>query len=613
MDEKNKNKKNNINLTSAAVSALFAIIIAVVPLIVRLATVKISSYEQGTIRSSTVSNDVFIYVKSCAIILAVVIMLIIIALDFLTNLEGKKLQFKNPVFICLSAYMGLGLLSALFSSYKYVAVHGVTERYEGIIMLLCYFALFAVALHYVKNPKRLKIFFGCFMVSTLLLGLIGAGQFFGFDIFKTDLMARLVYGSKYVEGYKLTVKYQTIYSTLYNPNCVGSAFALLLPIFAVAAVFLPVKSPFKYCSIVLALLSLLNVIGSGSAGAVLGLSASAVVMVITAVVLAFKKKIFKGLGGAKIGAFAAAFVVICILGAGVLSLDSGFSLNKVKVIFDTLSGKTTQESPYFWKTYYIDGDEGAIVSAIGEIRVSKSGDEPVLKLNGEELTYTDVTEDGGVITYSYDVSPLQRTSVIFSNDIIYFEAYDGLTQYDFMFRQTDSGLTAVVRNGDSYDINTEVKHIGFEGLEYLGSSRGYIWSRTLPLLLNVKTFLLGAGADCFVLEFPQTDLVGKCEFLGNPYTIVDKPHNMYLQIAVNTGVFSLIAFIGAMVIYFIMTVKKLINTKGVINVIRFGLLWGILAYLATQFTTDSSVSVAPFFWILLGVGCALNKIDFSEE
>ena len=88
---------------------------------------------------------------------------------------------------------------------------------------------------------------------------------------------------------------------------------------------------------------------------------------------------------------------------------------------------------------------------------------------------------------------------------------------------------------------------GFEGKEKLGSSRGYIWSRSLPLLKN--TLFLGFGPDTFPVYFPQHDYFAKMIFLGNPYNIVDKPHNVYLQTAINTGLISLIALLAMFGIY----------------------------------------------------------------
>ncbi len=614
MAEKNiKDKKKEVNGMDIAVSLIMGFIIVIVPLIVRLAVVKVSGDEFGTVRSSSSSNDVFVYCKSRALIAAVVVMLIALGLDFITDTGKKKIYLKHPLMLTGGIYGIFALLSAVFSSYKYVAFMGVTERYEGALMLLCYTALFMVMFHYVKGVKKLNFFLGCLTLSAFLIGLIGIGQFLGFDIFKTDFVTKLIYGGYYKEGSTLSVKYDSIYSTLYNPNCVGSFFALMFPVFLLPALLLPLKNRFKYFCIVLTIVSVINVVGSGSAGSLLGLGSSAVVIIFSALFCFVKKGSFKNISSkGAVLSLAAAVVVLVFMGA-VISRDS-FSFQKVQVIFDTLSGKTPQESPYFWRDLSVDGNTGIITTAYFDIEVSKSGGEPVLAVDGEELSYTDLEETDGVTTYSYDVPYLQSASVMFDGDLIYFEGFDGFSTTDFIFRETENGLAGVTRNGESYDLDTEVPHIGFENLEYLGSSRGYIWSRSLPLIFKIKNFILGSGPDTFVLEFPQTDLAGKTKFLGNPYVIVDKPHNMYLQIAINTGVFSLIAFIALALMYFISTVKTVLKSKNkYLNIIRFALLWGILAYLATAVTTDSNVGVAPFYWIILGLGCSLNKTDFSEN
>ena len=47
----------------------------------------------------------------------------------------------------------------------------------------------------------------------------------------------------------------------------------------------------------------------------------------------------------------------------------------------------------------------------------------------------------------------------------------------------------------------------FTSHESFASSRGYIWSRTIPLLK--ETLFIGTGADTFVIAFPQDDYIGK--------------------------------------------------------------------------------------------------------
>ena len=92
--------------------------------------------------------------------------------------------------------------------------------------------------------------------------------------------------------------------------------------------------------------------------------------------------------------------------------------------------------------------------------------------------------------------------------------------------------------------------------------------------------------------------------------LVDKPHNMYLQTAVNTGVISLLALLAIWGIYIFDSLK--IYLKG--NMETFAEYMGaatflsITAYLVAGLFNDSIVSVAPLFWILLGMGIGINKM-----
>lgn len=147
----------------------------------------------------------------------------------------------------------------------------------------------------------------------------------------------------------------------------------------------------------------------------------------------------------------------------------------------------------------------------------------------------------------------------------------------------------------------------------MGSGRGYIWSRSIPLLRD--TWFLGHGPDTYAMYFPQQDAVGKLMYLGSTHKIVDKPHNIYLQQAINTGIISLLALLvlwggyllQSLIIYWQSDFKDWKARAGV------AIMAAVAAYLVTGFFNDSVISVAPVFWILLGTGISLNRLQGGAE
>ena len=67
----------------------------------------------------------------------------------------------------------------------------------------------------------------------------------------------------------------------------------------------------------------------------------------------------------------------------------------------------------------------------------------------------------------------------------------------------------------------------------------------------MDSLLIGQGPDTFFAEFPQGDLLGKLYAYGTTQMVVDKPHNLYLQIGINEGGIALLAFLVMMVAYLI--------------------------------------------------------------
>ena len=96
--------------------------------------------------------------------------------------------------------------------------------------------------------------------------------------------------------------------------------------------------------------------------------------------------------------------------------------------------------------------------------------------------------------------------------------------------------------------------------------------------------------------------------------IVDKPHNLYLQIAVNTGVLSLIAFLAMIAVYVASCVKLYFarNNRSAAAPLGTAIFIGICSYLVAGLFNDSVVSVAAIFWVLLGTGFACNSLSAGE-
>ena len=175
------------------------------------------------------------------------------------------------------------------------------------------------------------------------------------------------------------------------------------------------------------------------------------------------------------------------------------------------------------------------------------------------------------------------------------------------FLLTANGFEYVSEAGRSLAL-AEVAAWGGKGHEDAASGRIYIWSRALPLLRN--TLLVGSGPDTFAAAFPQHDFTGKYLAYGTSEMLVDKPHNFYLQTALNTGVMSLAALVGVFLSYAKTSFRVFCSRfrREESWLIGLGCFLGIVGYLGAGLFNDSVVSVAPVFWVMLGAGMRANAL-----
>ncbi len=255
-----------------------------------------------------------------------------------------------------------------------------------------------------------------------------------------------------------------------------------------------------------------------------------------------------------------------------------------------------------------------------------------MSINGNPL-FVKVFSDGKIIFYDADDEFVIPNLYDEKNNL--FEFWD--TRFhdyiNFTYFVIDDGRSIIIRMGvpgRNWDFRVDmvsggvyyqtmagketalgdIESWGFENNMDFGSGRGYIWSRSIPLL---KHYLVtGAGADCYCAVFPQNDYAFKYSYRrGHFYEVIDKPHDLYIQIAINTGLISLIAWFGIIVAYMVRMLKSKIRFTSFEDFVQAGCFLGVIGFLASAVFNDSSVSTMPTFYTMLGLGLALT--GFKEK
>ena len=166
--------------------------------------------------------------------------------------------------------------------------------------------------------------------------------------------------------------------------------------------------------------------------------------------------------------------------------------------------------------------------------------------------------------------------------------------------------------GKIIDPNEKVKVLFGNGKEELLTSRIYIWARTIPKIFEKPLF--GYGPDTFEVVFPNNDYIGLYRAYDTTNMIVDKPHNTYIQIAINIGIIALILSIILMLIYFNKYIKFVLKDSNNIDLDKYyyAITTAIISFFIAAIMYDSTIAITPIFCILLGVGIRLST-DYEKN
>ncbi len=544
-----------------------------------------------------INLDFFSYYKITFLFVSLTLSTII----FFIN-KRKKLKWHIS-YTFLIIYALFIVLSTFFSPFKELALRGLGDRYEGMFTLLAYLLLFYVVHASIEDKDDVKIILGGIIVGSLVVGTIGIFQYFGFDFFRSDLGRSLIL-SKADEHMKDILKFQfgkyTIYSTLYNTNFVGSYMIMML-FLSIGLVFKNKNNPnrkYLYLSYIYSIFIFMNLIGCRSRAGFLGTQATA----IFSLIFFFKYiKYYKKELGILLSSFILVFLIM-----NKVSSDSSLSGK----LFNIESSRNTIRDVYSKEGYlYFE-------SIYGQFKLKENnGNITFYSIDNRELEVevrnSQITMDNEpkvVPLINFKEESIKNFTFVINSDHLIM-VYDQEISLPIYFKEGKYFSTGI---GNMMQELVKIpRFTPLDGREKSGSVRGYIWSRSIPLLK--ETLLLGYGPDTYSVIFPQNDNFGKTISFNQRNLVVDKPHNIYLQIGINTGVFSLINFVFACALFLIggiVTFRKIDVRKNSFSLMIY---LGSIGYLVTGLFNDSLPSVAPVFWIYWAIATYLLYITYEKS
>lgn len=593
------------------------LVIAILPFITRLLQFDAGLSNYSWYSDYDIVTDFFSYYKSFAFLIISIVSIIILIPYFL--LQRSQIKNMKP-FIPIGVYSFFVLLSAIFSINQHFTMIGGMAHFESIFVLFGYVIMLIYTYQIQKEEKDYKSILKALIISLMLMSSIGFFQFIGKDLINFPLIQKLIIPREFWADYigKISSRLSTnaISLTLFNPNYASVYLSMIIPfLIAVIAPFsektnekvisggtkssqnnslVPSKRERIICFVIVIVLILLLFKTYSRSGLV--------AMIISLLVIGyFRRKLLLN-KWKQCCIFVAAGILVFV---GVDFMNDFRYINKitgtVQSFFDDKDSKSLDEI-----TTTKDGVSIRYNGEVNTVAFSKNAE-------GKE-TLAFKNEAGEDITNKYDSKTKTLRSDQFKNIKLYIKEIEDknyilckINNITWKFCKDEINGYVYINDFGKSDILKPVAQIGTKSMEDIGSGRGYIWSRSIPLLRN--TLFIGKGPDTFLLTFPQSDYVGKANNCKTPYTLIEKPHSLYLMIGIQTGVISLIAFIAFYLIYMIKSFKLYRNNDLSSLKARMGLgcLVATLSFMISGLFNDSSLQTTPIFIVLLGLGMDINE------
>ena len=595
-------------------------------------------------------SDFLSYGKMIAILILAVTVLFIVLYRVMTATLAVK---KSWVYVPMGVYAVMTLISYAASDHKDFSLLGYIDRFEGTLVILAYLVMLFYIINVVNSERNVKMVIGAVGVSMAVLCVLGLTQALGHDFFRTEIGKRLMTPRSWwgeLDSLNFTFEHNEIYQTVYNINYVSFYLALIIPVFALVMIYAlnNLRQSKKMTAVGVLLVILMaglvfNLGGSKSMGGVVGLAAAFV-----AALILFNKRLIQ---------WWRSVAVLLVIVVAMFAATNSYWLPEIEELFSHDDTAAAVEGAVSADDESADaagsgdgqaaGSAGTAQSAAKDtagtvfcdidyfvtdgnvIRTSFNNDEldinVVMDETGNNLKTLVLTDDDGNELKTYGIPEADGSEYYAIDDERYhdyvsfyltqdddLDLYLILTTCDREWPFVISGGEVYYRNGQGNLVTlNKVPAYGFKNDHGFGSGRGYIWSRTLGMLKS--DILIGDGADTFCINFPQNDYAGKYDspsFRDQVDITVDKPHNMYFGMFQGTGGIATAAFIVILLMYLLQTARVLkgIEYRSFSEYAAAGIFIGVIGFAVAGFMNDSSVSVMPLFYTMLGTGIALNFI-----
>ena len=627
-------------------------VVGLVPLLFRLTKHAYTLSEQ-TFYPGSGFNDLYSLVKAQTLLALTAVIVIV----FVYHLTTKRIHFEKSIYTIGAGIYGIAILLSSYLSQYDIASKGLTDRFEGMWVLLSYVVLFVVALHYGRQERASTAIAHVFLGSSILVGFFGLLQYVGYDPYTEGFLRYFAFSRDVWDtvGQNISTSFQKgVVSSLYNPNFMGS-YAAMASLLSFGFLLKGETGKKRIFYLAANLIGVAVLVGSRSSAGFMGFTAGMIVLllfsfgqfkkqskkvialiVVWAGIVAVMSMIYKRMwDGARLiqqdyltlvvyAIFFLAMTVLYLLifnrrkkdkvllgitlAYGVVVLMIAGSLygpiqNFTAKLYYNKSIESVEENRHAENQLAglnITTDQIQITEADGQKIVFeiKEGKLKALDGDGTDLGLT-LGESGHyqVEAEEYKDYELVMTKITGMPEQF---IYAVVPKFDVWAVVTDQGLRYKGRNHLPAEIDNPA-YFGFEGKETFASWRGYIWSRTLPLIKD--HIILGAGPDSFVFEFPQYEHITKRNIKQPTYLLYDKPHNWYLQMAINTGFISMLAVLAMGLWLLIQGIRRFMLKEDAYS-LQVPLIALVLGYAVAGMFNDSIVSVAPVFWILFGLAAA---------